>query len=325
HTKNGYTNSKYKHHGQQVYIIFQKLIDDILPNNETAKLMAGLGLLLFLLIVRGGLNYVRQLFLVTQSQDFNNRIINHFYGSLMYLPKSFFDNRKIGELVARMNDTSRIQSALAYITANLLIDVLLVLVAAAFIFSYSVYLGIASLMVIPVYFLLVFLFHDSIVRSQRELMVSYASNESNYVDTIDGIGEIKVANKEELFTNITKHIYGIFQSSVFNLGRVRIRFTFATEIVGTIIIVAVLSWSSYLVLQEVLLIGEMMAILQFIGMMLPAAGRMATINIQLQEARVAFDRMFEFTMIHPEYVKEEDDRKEPLHEFSDLKVDKLSF
>ncbi len=311
--------------GMATAVFSQKLIDDILPNNETAKLMAGLGLLLFLLIVRGGLNYVRQLFLVTQSQDFNNRIINHFYGSLMYLPKSFFDNRKIGELVARMNDTSRIQSALAYITANLLIDVLLVLVAAAFIFSYSVYLGIASLMVIPVYFLLVFLFHDSIVRSQRELMVSYASNESNYVDTIDGIGEIKVANKEELFTNITKHIYGIFQSSVFNLGRVRIRFTFATEIVGTIIIVAVLSWSSYLVLQEVLLIGEMMAILQFIGMMLPAAGRMATINIQLQEARVAFDRMFEFTMIHPEYVKEEDDRKEPLHEFSDLKVDKLSF
>lgn len=86
----------------------QKLIDDFLPNNKTSKLLLGLGLLFFILLAKSGLGYIRTLLLLRQSKDFNSRVANSFYENLMYLPKVFFDNRKTGDLIARMNDTRRI-------------------------------------------------------------------------------------------------------------------------------------------------------------------------------------------------------------------------
>jgi len=306
-------------------VFSQKLIDDILPESNALKLGVGLSLLLFLLLVRSGFNYIRQFFLIRQSKDFNNRIIGHFYGSLLHLPKLFFDTRKVGELVARMNDTARIQGAVSYITTNLMIDVLLVLISAIFILTYSVTLGLIALLSIPFNFLIVYLFHNKIVTSQREVMASYARNESNYVDTIQGIEAIKISNKESIFTRITSSIYDFFQGKIFQLGKVSISFNFFTEILGTILFVVIISLSSLMVFNETLKLGQMMAILQMMGMLMPSAGRLAMTNIQLQEARVAFDRMFEFTSIYPEYDPEEDDRKTKISGFESLDLKEVSF
>jgi len=306
-------------------VFSQKLIDDILPNSHNLKLTVGLGLLFFLLLVKSGISYIRQTFLIRQSKNFNNRIINHFYGSLLHLPKSFFDNRKTGELVARLNDTMRIQSAVSYITTNLMLDVLIIIITSVFIFFYSNILGIISLLSIPAYFLIVYLFHDKIVKNQREVMSAYAKNESNYVDTIQGVGVIKVANKEQMFSLITKTIYNFFQEKVYALGEVRIRFNFTTEIMGTILVMGIITLSSLMVLNEQLKLGQMMAIIQMIGMLMPAAGSLAMTNIQLQEARVAFDRMFEFTSISPEYSTQEEDKKQKLNDFSSLEVKNITF
>ncbi len=306
-------------------VFSQKLIDDILPNNQHVKLIVGLSLLLFLLLVKSGVGFIRQSFLIRQSKDFNNRIINHFYGSLLHLPKSFFDNRKTGELVARMNDTMRIQGAVSYLTASLMIDVLLVVITSIFILFYSWVLGLIAMTCIPLYFITVFVFHDKIVSRQRDVMAAYARNESNYVDTMQGIGDIKVMNKENLFSQITKTIYDSFQQKIYALGQVRISFNLTTEVIGTLLIMAIITVSSIMVINENLKVGQMMAVIQMIAMLMPAAGRLAMTNIQLQEARVAFDRMFEFTSIYPEYVLEEDNKKSKIKEFLSLEFKNISF
>jgi ATP-binding cassette subfamily B protein len=306
-------------------VFSQKLIDDILPGKKLLKLEVGLALLFFLLLVKSFISYLRQYFLNKQSRNFNNRIISHFYGSLLHLPKSFFDNRKIGDLLARMNDTVRIQNALSYIGANLMIDVLLIIITSIFILSYSLHLGVIALLSIPLFFLSIYLFHKQIVDNQRKVMAAYAKNESNYVDTIQGVGVIKGSNKENLFSQITKQVYDFFQKTLFDLGTIRIRFNLATEILATILIVTIISWGSIQVLNGELKLGQFMAVTQMVGILMPAAGRLALTNIQLQEAKVAFDRMFEYTSIHPEINLEEDKQKKQIQKFESLEVKNLVF
>lgn len=303
----------------------QKLIDDILPEKKLLKLQVGIALLLFLLLVRSGILFLRQRFLNDQGRAFNNRIINHFYGTLLHLPKSFFDNRKTGELVARMNDTSRIQNAVSYLGANLMIDVLLAIVSSIFIFGFSWHLGVVALAAFPLYFVCTFIFHKSIVDSQRAVMATYARNESNYVDTIQGIGVIKAGNKEGMFSSLTKSVYDIFQVAVLNLGQVRIRFNAYTEVLGSILIVSIIAWGSFKVLNEEMKLGEFMAVLQMVGILMPAAGRLALTNIQLQEAKVAFDRMYEYTSNQPEYDPEKDASKTAITHFEVLRAEHISF
>ncbi|MCZ8169237.1 cysteine peptidase family C39 domain-containing protein [Flavobacterium sp.] len=110
--------------GMAMSLFSQKLIDDILPSQNTNKLISGIALLTVLLLARVGISVLREFFLLQQSKDFNNRINNQFFSSLLHLPKPFFDTRKIGELVARLNDTQRVQRVIKMLASSLVIDVL---------------------------------------------------------------------------------------------------------------------------------------------------------------------------------------------------------
>ncbi|MBX2964714.1 MAG: peptidase domain-containing ABC transporter [Cyclobacteriaceae bacterium] len=291
--------------GLTTAIFSQKLIDNILPSGDAKKLILSLALVGILLLARSGLGYLRSFFLVRQGMDFNNRIIQKFYGSLLRLPKAFFDSRKTGELIARMNDTRRIQATISMISGSILIDFLLILVALVFVFAYSSLLGFVVLTCLPVYGILVWFFNDRIIRSQKEVMSSYALTEGHYVDTIQGIAAIKAANRESFFESVNKQVYGFFQSRIFDLGKLNLRFGLCNEITGVVFMLLVFGLSSWMVLKETLQLGEMVALLSMAGSIIPSMIRLAVANIQLQEARIAFDRMFEFASVKPEFMQEE--------------------
>jgi len=131
-------------------------------------------------------------------------------------------------------------------------------------------------------------------------MASYALNESNYIDVITGVSEVKSTNTSTLFQKITTMLYGAFQQSIFSLGKIQIKFNLFTELAGVLLVVAVISFASYFVLEEILLIGTMVALLSLSGSIGPSLTNIALFNIQFQEARVAFDRMEEFSGIEGE-------------------------
>jgi len=311
--------------GLSVAVFSQKLIDHILPDKDSLKLFVGSGLLLFLLLLRIMLTYVRQLFLLRQTKDFNIRILTFFYSTLLNLPKLFFDSRKTGELISRMNDTSRIQQTVADIFTHFMIEVIVVLINTVGLFYYHVHIGLISLLWLPVFGWIVYRYNRSLLEGQRNVMVAYALNESNYIDTIQGIGVIKVANRESLFTEKTKAVYAFFQEQLFQLGLVGNRFNTLSQIASSIFIVGIILYSSVLVLNASISIGTVMAIIQMIGMAMMSASAIAVINISLQEAKVASDRMQEFTELPREYDPEQESAKPPISTFQSLHVNALNF
>lgn len=308
--------------GISTAIFSQKLIDDILPNADSQKLILSLVLVLFLLLARSGLNYLRGFFMIRQGMDFNNRIIQSFYGNLLQLPKSFFDTRKTGELIARMNDTRRIQNTLSMLAGSVLIDFLILVVSTCFIFVYSSIIGVATLSVLLVYSIILYRFNKPIASLQKEVMNGYAMAESNFVDTMQGIADIKLSNKVSFFEKMNKTVYGLFQQKSFELGKLGIRFSTVTEITGVIFVISVFGFSSWLVLDKSLLLGEMMALLSMSGSIIPSATRLTIANIQVQEARIAFDRMFEFTASEKENLIEPESKRKP---FNELEIKSVSF
>lgn len=64
--------------GMVMAIFSQKLIDDILPSKNLTKLITSIALVGFLLLVRVLFAALRDYFLISQSKDFNNRIVDSF-------------------------------------------------------------------------------------------------------------------------------------------------------------------------------------------------------------------------------------------------------
>lgn len=289
-------------------IFSQKLIDQILPEKNIRTLVFGLIIFGIILLARAFISYVRSIFLIRQSKEMNTRLISNFFGKLLFLPKTFFDSTSTGDMVARMNDASRIQKVVVYLSSQIVIDVLVVLVSAGYIFFYSVSTGLLSLLSIPVFGLLAYQYSQKIIVAQRELMQSYAATEGKYIDTINGIKTIKTFNRENLFSKVVNAVYGFFMQKVYDLGLIGTKINLWISVGGAIFMTGIISWSAYLVLEEQLLLGQMMAIITLVGSLSGSIISISMSNIQLQEARIAFDRMYEFASAEPEYrIKNEED------------------
>ncbi|MCF6279696.1 MAG: peptidase domain-containing ABC transporter [Flavobacteriaceae bacterium] len=306
--------------GMAMAIFSQKLIDDILPSQNTQKLVFGIGLLAFLLLVRVGFSVLREFLLIRQTKDFNNRIIDKFYDSLLHLPKPFFDTRKIGELVARLNDTNRIQKVIKYVANSFVIDSLVVLISFGYLFVYSWEIGVISLLSLPIYFLLIYRFNKRIIKAQKEVMQSYAFSESNYISTMNGISEIKNFNKQGIFKKVNQLIYGNFQNKIFDLSKINIRLSLLSGILSVIFLITVLSYASFRVYEKTMTLGELMAVLGIAGSMIPSITNLALIAIPINEAKIAFNRMFEFASSEKEKSGEV-----IVENFESLEIKNLSF
>ncbi len=306
--------------GMAMAIFSQKLIDDILPSHNTSKLITGIGLLAFLLLVRVGFSVLREFFLIKQSKDFNNRIIDTFYTSLLHLPKPFFDTRKIGELVARLNDTARVQKVIKLIASSFVIDTLVTLVSFGFLFYYSWQVGIIALVSLPIYFIIIYSFNKRIINAQKEVMQSYAFNESNYITSMQGIATIKNFNRQSLFQKINQLVYGNFQNKIFTLGKIHIKLSLLSGIAGVVFLITILGFTSNMVYNNMMTLGELMAVLGITGSLMPSITNLALIAIPINEAKIAFNRMFEFASI-----EKEKQGKIEIPDFQSLEIKNLSF
>ena len=281
-------------------VFVQKIIDDVLPKKNLKLLIIEVLFLSFLLVTKMFVNLIRDNLLLKQSYSFNKRINFSFYKTLLYLPKSFFDTRKTGDLVCRLNDIQRIQQVLKTIVSSSIIDFLIVLISICFLFIYSWKVAIIASIAIPFFCIVIFNQNKKIVTGHKNVMITHAINESHYISTIKGIEAIKNNNKQLFFIKLNNVLFSQFQDKVFELGKINIKLIWFLNIINTFFILIIFIYTSALVITNKLHLGELFAILGIVNSLFPSITNLALISIPLNEAKVAFNRMFEFTSLKKE-------------------------
>ena len=185
---------------------------------------------------------------------------------------------------------------------------------------YSWETGVIAVVSLPIYFFLIYRFNNRIIKAQKEVMQSYAYSESNYISTMQGISEIKNFNKQPVFKKLNALIYGNFQDKIFDLGKINIRLSLLSGILSVLFLISILSYTSFKVYSNSLTLGELMAILGIAGSLLPSITNLALIAIPINEAKIAFNRMFEFASIEKEVVNET-----KIKTFRSIQIQDLSF
>ncbi|PWN66299.1 peptidase domain-containing ABC transporter [Chryseobacterium oncorhynchi] len=286
--------------GMSMSIFSQKLIDDILPKKKISLLILSISFLGFVLFARVSIQALRELYIIKQSKTFNVRINKKFYSSLLHLPKIFFDSRKIGDFVARLNDIQRIQTVIKQLITNTTVDILGVIISISFLLFYSWKLALVCIIISPLIFYIIFSFNKKIIESQRNVMQFYSVNEASYIDSIRGIEVIKGFSKQDLFINKNETIFSSFQSKIFEQGKLSLKITLYSGLAVVVFLLLILGFSSYSVLNNDIKTGELMAIIGISSSLLLSITNLALVTIPLQEAKVAFDRMFEYSSLEKE-------------------------
>ncbi|ARW20675.1 Pediocin PA-1 transport/processing ATP-binding protein PedD [Pediococcus pentosaceus] len=175
---------------------FQLIIDTYLPQmlNNTLTLVA-IGLIAAYLF-QAAISYIQSLLTIILGQRLMVDIILKYVHHLFNLPMAFFATRHVGEITSRFSDASKIIDALGNIMMTLFLDMWILIAVGAFLAYKNIILFLISLIVIPIYIIIVWIFKKTFHRLNQATMESSAIVNSAIIESLSGIETIKALTGE---------------------------------------------------------------------------------------------------------------------------------
>lgn len=304
---------------------FKVLIDDIL----SAGLKKTLGILsigiILLNLFKVLLSAFRSHLLLYLSQKLDIALLLGYYRHVLKLPMNFFGTRKVGEIISRFNDASKVRDAISGATLTIMIDTIMVVVGGAILYSQNGYMFGVTLVVVFLYFIIVFSFNKWYKKLNQAQMENNAQLTSYMVESLNGIQTVKAYNAErkvnlETETKFIRLLKSVFKLSwVSNLQGSLVSFV---ELTGGIVILWV---GAYSVIKGNLTIGQLITYNTLLAYFLDPVKNLINLQPQMQTAIVAADRLGEILDLEPEKTPLEDKKLIPGNMQGDINFKNITF
>ncbi|MDA1926049.1 peptidase domain-containing ABC transporter [Bacillus cereus] len=290
---------------------FKILIDDIVTNKLVQTLhIISIGIII-LYVFKVVLSYFRTHLILYFSRRIDIQLMLGYYRHVVGLPMNFFETRKVGEIISRFMDASKVRDALSTTTVTLMIDTLMVIAGAIILYMQNAYLFGVTLLLIPLYILIMLSFHNPFQNMNRKEMESNAKLTSYLVESLNGISTVKSYNAEKevffqtekRFVNLLKYIFK--KGMLINLqGSLKM----GIELIGGTIILWV---GAMQVLKGNMTIGELITYNALLVYFLNPIQNLIGIQPMIQSAVVAAERLNEIFELELEKTEMESNKVSP--------------
>lgn len=151
---------------------------------------------IMLFIGSTSVNFIRSWILLHISTRVNISILTDFLIKLMKLPVSFFESKTTGDIMQRMNDQQRIESFLTGTTLTTLFSLINLVVFTVVLVYYSTMIFVVSLLSTLLYGGWIAMFLKRRRALDYKQFDNSSSNQSNVIELVNGMTEIKLNNSE---------------------------------------------------------------------------------------------------------------------------------
>lgn len=290
--------------GISTSLFVQHLVDSVLTEADSGLLNAlGIGMLVIVLF-RTLFGVLRGYLLAHMGRRIDLALTSEYMSHVVRLPMRFFETRRIGEIISRSNDTQKIREAISGTAITIVLDGLMLVISGTILWCYDARLAAVTTAFVPVLLLAVLSHHSSARRRAREAMEGAARYSAHAIEDISGVSTIKALGIESSRGAARDSRLLDVVESVFSLRALGISMNaFSTLTTGAAGIV-VLWYGGHRVIDGALSIGQLMFFYTMLGHLLGPLERLASVNLQIQDALVAADRLFEVTDLEPEALSE---------------------
>jgi ATP-binding cassette subfamily B protein len=289
--------------GLSTSIYVGKITDYVLVDKNVNLLNLMGVIMIIILLLRTFIGSMKSILALKTGQRIDAALIMGYYRHLLTLPQQFFDTMRVGEIISRVNDAVKIRNFINNVSLDLVVNTMILFFSFCLMFIYSWELTLVTLLSVPLFMMIYWLFNRLNRKYQRGIMESAADLESQLVESIHGISTIKRFGVEEqanlktesrfvhLLRNTYRSIYGYIMAE----GGI--------QFVSTGITIAVLWVGSTLVIDQKLTPGALIVFYSLISYVLSPIGSLITANQDVQDALIASDRLFQIMDLE----REEDD------------------
>ena len=244
------------------------------------------------------------------------------YSKIIWLPMSFFDSRRVGELTSRLtSDVGTLQDVFTFTLAELLRQVLILVIGIPLIFFLTPKLALFMLLTFPVLVIAALIFGKFIRKMSKKSQDQLAQSNVIVEETLQSIAVVK-AFTNELFEIVRykKSLIDVVTTAI-RTAKYRglfISFTILAFFGG---IVAVGWYGAYLLQNDIITVGELFSFIFYTSFIGASIAGLGDIYSQLQRSIGASERILEILDTQDEQPLP----SQPLHLQGDIRFENVSF
>jgi ATP-binding cassette subfamily C protein len=243
-------------------------------------------------------------------------LVLEFGRQILRLPLNYYETRRSGEVVSRLQDIDQINQLIAQVIVGLPSQFFIAIISLGFMFFYSWKLTSVALLVSVVMTISTFIFQPTLQQKTNELLVTEAETQGVLVETFKGALTLKTTASGRQFWDELQNRFNRLARLTFQtmqIGIINNTFSGFVSGIGSIIL---LWFGGYLVINpaENLSIGQLLAFNSMTGNFISLISTVINFVDEFTRAKTATRRLTEVIDATPE---ENDDGKKPFATISD--------
>jgi ATP-binding cassette, subfamily C, bacteriocin exporter len=286
--------------GLSVSVYVQKIVDNILPEQNLNLLNLLSIIVLLILGFRTYISVIKSHYLLKTGQHIDGTLIMGYYWHLLRSPARFIDTMRTGELISRINDAVKIRAFISNSMIDIVVSTLTIIVSIILACFISIRIAALLLIILPLFGLIFWLFNRFNRSNLREVMEKSADFESQLVESLNNISTIRYLNSENQSFDKAEGTFARFLSQIYINGRNSILANNGTSFLAGLATISLLWTGSVFVFRQDLTPGQLMLLYSLFGYLLGPLSSLVMMSRTIQDALIAADRLFQILDIEEE-------------------------
>jgi len=272
-------------------LFFQVVIDKVLVHQGLTTLNVLIIGLIAIILFEALLGGLRAFLFTHTTSRVDVELGTKLYHHLLALPLAYFENRRVGDTVARVRELETIREFLTSSAATLVIDLFFTFIFLVVMWFYSPYLFAIVVGAIVFYVIISAVITPPLRARVEERFYRAAESQAFLVESVTAVQTLKASAVEPQMQGRWEGLLAAYTRSSFNANVLGIWGGQAIQMVNKLSTALILFIGARLVIEGRLTVGELVAFNMLAGRIAEPVLRLSQLWQQFQEARVGVDRL----------------------------------
>ncbi|MEH2180032.1 peptidase domain-containing ABC transporter [Nostoc sp.] len=281
-------------------LITQVVIDKVMVQGSLPTLDVMALALLCVAIFESILGILRLFIFTHTARRLDLSLSAQLFRHLMRLPLAYFESRRVGDTVARVQELEQIRQFLTGTALTVILDSIFAVVYLALMFYYNIPLTFVALAVLPLFATLTIVATPILRNWLNETFNRSADSQSFLVETVTGIHSVKAHAAEPVARDRWEGLFARFIRTGFKASTTSNISSNIGDFLTNFSTMLILWFGAKLVIEQKLTIGQLVAFQMLSGRVTGPLLRLVQLWQNLQQVLLSVDRIGDILNVSPE-------------------------
>lgn len=281
-------------------LITQVVIDKVMVQESLPTLDVMAIALLLIALFESILGILRLYIFTHTARRLDLSLSAQLFRHLMRLPLAYFESRRVGDTVARVQELEQIRQFLTGTALTVILDSIFAVVYLALMFYYNIPLTFVALAVLPLFAILTIVSTPILRNWLNETFNRSADSQSFLVETVTGIHSVKAHAAEPVARDRWEGLFSRFVRTGFKASTTSNISSNIGDFLTNFSSLLILWFGAKLVIDQKLTIGQLVAFQMLSGRVTGPLLRLVQLWQNLQQVLLSVDRIGDILNVAPE-------------------------